>query len=198
MNEAADAAGNLSAILLFWVWWAVLSLLDIASRAPGFSPDRESGATLPAADIDDERFAGIARLDPSFRLAAFLEGAERAYEAIVSAYAAGDMETLRPLVSASVLAAFEEACAGRARRGESLAFTLIGIRQVDILEVGLPPGAMEVTLRILADAVFILSTADGAVAEGDGKGVWAMTETWTFSRPVPVMGSAWILVATGA
>lgn len=198
MNEAADAASNLPAILLLWLWWALLSAFDIATR--GRDGAEEGPPARAAHDADpgaiDERFAAILRLDPAFSLDAFLTGARRAYETILQAYAAADIETLRPLLSPDVLAAFEEACADRQRRGESVEFTLIGIDAVEVVSVEAGAEAMEVTLCFRSQSIWTERDAGGVVIGGDPESVATTVQTWTFARPVPVRSPSWVLVAT--
>ena len=52
--------------------------------------------------------------DRSFDKAHFLKGARTAFEMIQKAFAAGDRQALRPLLSDDVFAAFESAIAARA------------------------------------------------------------------------------------
>lgn len=198
MSEAADAASNnISAILLFWLWWALLSALETAMRMRGHGGSMRSGEAASDADAEGDRFAGIVRLDPGFGVGAFIDGARRAYETVVQAYAAGDIETLEPLLSPEVLEAFSAACAGRAERGETLELTFVGIDRVDVRTVEVTDDAMEVTLGFGAQMIRALRAADGAIIDGDASAVVEVAESWTFARPVPVAGNAWTIVATG-
>ena len=200
MNEAADAASTLPAILLLWLWWTFLSALDIFTSAREAQDKPGQAVSPPAEEVPqnrDDRFIGICRLDPSFRVDAFLDGARKAYEIVVLAYAAADLDTLRPLLSHEVLTAFAGACADRAERGESLELTFIGIENVEVETVEVTAGAMEVTLRFRAQALCAERSADGTVIGGSPSHVAELEESWTFARAVPVTGSAWTVVATG-
>ena len=197
MNEAADAATNISAILLFWLWWALLSVLETAMRMRNHDGTAQPGGQASDAGADSERFAAVLRLDPGFSAGAFIDGARRAYEIVVQAYAAGDIATLKPLLSPEVLEAFSAACAGRAERGETLELTFVGIERVDVLNVVVTGDAMEVTFAFGAQMVRTLRAADGTIVDGDPSAVVEVAESWTFARAVPVRGRAWTVVATG-
>ena len=116
MNEAAEMGSQFPAILLFALWWGLLLALDIVfPRAdpppPGPAVQHVSGADAGAedgADADAAAWQAVAKADPAFDGAAFLRGAATAYEAILCAFAQEERETLRRLLSAEVLAAFED------------------------------------------------------------------------------------------
>ena len=61
----------------------------------------------------------IQHADPAFDTAKFLAGARDAYTQIVTAFAKGDVEALRPLLSPDVLAAFEAGIRGRTTAARS-------------------------------------------------------------------------------
>src|SRR5437868_1229378 len=66
-------------------------------------PDRER--PRDAATVNQPVLPGVAavqRVDPGFTPDGFLEGARAAYEMIVAAFAGGDTQALRPLLSDAV------------------------------------------------------------------------------------------------
>ncbi|WP_341705556.1 Tim44/TimA family putative adaptor protein, partial [Ferrovibrio sp.] len=91
----------------------------------------------PAAPAGDPKIDRIRAADPRFDPAEFIEGAKAAYEMIVTAFAAGDKDTLRPLLSREVFADFAGAIDDRASRGETMETKVIGMRAVEITETQL-------------------------------------------------------------
>ena len=82
---------------------------DARAQPPAPAPAAEGGAGRPNA-LDAVTLASIAGLrarDPNFDPVRFLEGARQAHETIVRAYASGDRETLKPLLTPHVMASFE-------------------------------------------------------------------------------------------
>ncbi|WP_157016876.1 Tim44/TimA family putative adaptor protein [Mesorhizobium xinjiangense] len=201
MNEMAEAATNLALISLLWIWWALFSILSTATRKREADDTEQLGHSIRTADAtpstDDERFVDVLQLDPAFSLNAFLDGASQAYETIAVAYAAADIEPLKPLLSHDVLAAFEEAIAERKERGETAEFILIAIDRVDVVDVEVTRDAIEVTLRFHTQVVWAERSTDGTVVAGDPINVVKMREMWTFARPIPITSDAWTIVATG-
>src|SRR5690606_34119709 len=76
-----------------------------AAAQDGGDAQPQQAAWVPA--MDPAAAEGVAQLksrDAGFEPARFLEGARQAYETIVTAYAAGDRETLKPLLAEAVMA----------------------------------------------------------------------------------------------
>src|SRR5690606_39727524 len=93
-----------------------------ARPAPPPPAAGETAAAGPGHVLDAVTVAAVAGLrarDPNFVPVRFLEGARQAHETIVRAYAAGDRETLKPLLAPHVMDSFEAGIAAREARGES-------------------------------------------------------------------------------
>jgi len=125
---------------------------------------------LPANGMLD-----IQAADRDFDTAKFLDGARLAYGQIVTAFAKGDAEALRPLLSPDVMAAFEAGIAGR----------------------NAPPAPFD----RLTDARIVGAVLDGRQAEITvaftaefSNGI--TTDVWTFARSVDAADPNWVLVAT--
>lgn len=200
MNETADIANNIPAIVLLSMWWAFLSTLDMLLTPR--EPDKADRIAAKPADgdeqatPDDPGLREFRKLDPEFNAETFLRGAERAYETVLQAYAAGDLATLRPLLSTEVLETFAEACAERIARQETLELTFIGIESAEIVGAATTAEAMEITVLLRAHVVSAELSATGDVLRGDPVAVMITTDLWTFSRPMPAGGAEWRIVAT--
>ncbi len=75
----------------------------------------------------------IATIDRQFSPSAFLEGAKTAYEMIVTAFAAGDKQTLKPLLSREVYEGFARAIDQRRQAGENLETSFVGIDAAELV-----------------------------------------------------------------
>jgi predicted lipid-binding transport protein (Tim44 family) len=114
-------------------------------------PDRKP-ASLSAVPSDPvaRGLMDIQLADRGFETEHFLSGAKAAYEMIVTAFAAGDRVTLRPLLSDEVYAAFDGVIRGREERGEKIAFTFIGFKDAKIVEAEIKDRTAEITLAFSA------------------------------------------------
>lgn len=143
-----------------------------------------------------EPLRAIAKADPSFETGAFLNGAKIAYEAIVTAYANGDRETLRHLLSREVYESFSSVISEREARGETNELSFVGIASADIADAQLIDGTAHITVRFVSDLVTAVSDKAGNVIEGDSKAVRQVTDVWTFARTIASPNPNWQLVAT--
>jgi len=138
----------------------------------------------------------IAAADPAFSPKSFIDGAKMAYEMIVTAFAAGDRKSLRNLLDKEVYESFDAAIAEREQAGQTVEFTFVGLRNIDITEAVLDKRNAAVTLRIDADVVSATRDQSGAVVEGSPGQVVAIADEWTFLRSIRARDPNWKLVAT--
>ena len=166
-----------------------------ASPAPEPSIDERVGP-LPEDSRALEPLREIAKADPSFDTGSFLKGAKIAYEAIVTAYARGDRDTLRNLLSREVFESFSSVIAERESRGETNELSFVGISSAGIVDAHLADAIAHVTVRFVSDLVTAVRDSQGNVIEGDIKAVRKVTDVWTFAREVTSPNPNWRLVAT--
>ncbi|HWU26352.1 MAG TPA: Tim44/TimA family putative adaptor protein [Rhizomicrobium sp.] len=153
---------------------------------------------LPAKPIDETQQAllDIKLADRHFDTDHFVVGAKKAHELIVTAYAKGDREALRPLLNDEVFAAFDGAIRDRENRKEAVRFTLVGYKDAKITHASLKNRIAEITLTFAVQFISSTVNADGAVIEGDPAAVRDVTDIWTFSRDTRSSDPNWALVAT--
>lgn len=140
----------------------------------------------------------ISLADRNFDKEKFLGGARGAYETIEGAFAAGDVRTLRPLLSESVFAAFSGAIDARRAAGKSCAFTFIGYKEVRIVAAELKNTLAQISVRFDAQFISVTHDAAGTVIEGDDKTVQHVCDVWTFERDTRARNPNWILTATSS
>jgi predicted lipid-binding transport protein (Tim44 family) len=164
----------------------VIALPDSSRRAedPGFPSD------VAAA------FADIRQADPSFSWDSFRTGAVAAHAMVVAAYAEGDVETLRALLSDEVYAEFVAAIGGREERGESLTTTLVSDVTAEPVGARLSGTVAEVTVRYVGDVVNVTRDRDGVAISGDPGEPQQLTDVWTFARDTTSPDPNWQLVET--
>jgi predicted lipid-binding transport protein (Tim44 family) len=119
-------------------------------------PESETGQILRA----------MQRLDPRFDPLAFLDGAERAFRLIVTAFAAGDRRTLAPLLGPGPRTAFEQAIAAREAAGERAVAEIKGFVETAILRAELAGSLARITVRFVSDQINYTRSAAGAVTHG--------------------------------
>jgi len=133
-------------------------------------------------------------VDRNFQAMRFLDGAEAAFKMIVAAFAAGNRETLRPLLSDETYKAFESAIAARETAGETQRTEVRAIHAATIEAADLRGTVADVTVRFVSDQVNLTLGKDGAVVQGTDA-VTEIVDLWTFERNLAVADPTWRLVA---
>jgi predicted lipid-binding transport protein (Tim44 family) len=184
----------LAAVVLYQLY-AVLGRR--VGRQPGDGPTPQPIAR--AADLDvrpsaleeapSSGIAGLMARDPSFDPSRFLQGAKVAYETIVKAFASGDRDALRKLVSPLVMTGFEKAIAAREAEGrsESVEFTHSPRADIDGGEV--EGDISRARVRFLAE---FRNRSKGP--EGEAVDDRRTAEVWTFERKLSSRDPNWTLV----
>jgi predicted lipid-binding transport protein (Tim44 family) len=175
------------------------------SAAEQARPAAEPGKVAVLPPPDGKPAAGLAesldrlrRADPSFDPPHFIEGARIAFEMIVSAFAAGDKEALRPLLSDEVYRQFTSAIDERAAARESLETRIERLDGVDIVGAELADQAARVTVELTSHQVNVTRAMDGSIVDGDPQNSAEKTDRWTFARNIRSPDPNWVLVATGS
>lgn len=158
-------------------------------------------APVPALDapqqeaeaVELQGLAAIRGRDPAFEVDKFLAGARTAYESIVRAFASGDRDTLRPLVSAHVMSGFEAAMAKREAEGRSEAAEFTQAPRADIESAEVEGDTARIRTRFLAE---FRSRMKGP--EGEAVDDRRTAEVWTFERDLNSRDPNWTLVRVEA
>ncbi|MEM9813814.1 MAG: Tim44/TimA family putative adaptor protein [Pseudomonadota bacterium] len=201
----------------------VLRLRDVLGTRDGFerttrtppvreAPDRrgfeviEGGGSDPdiADHVDPDSDAGKAlaemkKLEPSFSVTEFADGARKAYELILMAYENGDLETLEQFLAPDVYESFSQAVFARADKQLTVEATFVGIRELKIVgaEFHEDTGEGDVSIRYVGELTSVVKDSEGEVVEGDPNEIKRQRDVWTFSRKMGVDDPNWRLVATG-
>lgn len=126
----------------------------------------------------------IARFDRAFDPEAFVTGARRAYEMIVTAFAEGDRKSLKNLLSREVYDGFVAAIQEREARGEQIDQQFVGIRKAEITGAEVMGGMASVTMRFVSELITATHDRAGTIIAGDPQKVSDVTDVWTFVRDV--------------
>jgi predicted lipid-binding transport protein (Tim44 family) len=147
----------------------------------------------PAGPIG-QTLARMRTIDPGFDPGAFLDGAEKAFRIIVSAFAAGDRATLRSLLADDTYRAFEQAIAGREAVGQTQVSTIHSIHSAAIENAELRGTVASITVRFVSDQTSLTQDKDGHPVTGTDA-VTEITDVWTFERDLSSRDPAWRLVS---
>jgi predicted lipid-binding transport protein (Tim44 family) len=169
----------------------------IEAVAEDIAPPRTDGARriLPASSsLAGQNLSRIAAADPNFEPNAFLDGAEGAFRMVVAAFAQGDRQTLRSLLSDDTYAGFEQAVTARENAGEAQRTEIRAMQELGIEGAALNGTLADVTVRFVSDQVNITTKNQEIVAGADA--VTEVVDIWTFQRDVSQKDPTWKLTAT--
>jgi predicted lipid-binding transport protein (Tim44 family) len=140
----------------------------------------------------------IAGADPGFDAKHFLTGARAAYEMVVTAFAEGDLRTLKNLLGREVYEGFEAAIRERQAKGETVETRFVSIDKAEITGAELRGRSAQVTVRFVSQLISVTRDQAGAVIDGSPEKVIDVTDVWTFARDLSTRDPNWKLVATEA
>ena len=132
--------------------------------------------------------------DRSFSPSAFLDGAEKAFRIIVTAFAAGDRTTLRGLLSEETYRAFDQAIGSREAAGQTQVSTIQAIHNAAIEAAELRGPIGSITVRFVSDQMSLTKDKDGHPVVGTDA-VTEIVDVWTFERNLSTSDPAWRLVS---
>lgn len=200
-------------IIVFAVIAAIVlfQLYNVLGKKVGRQPEEDARSKPPAVAaaavpgpaagrpgiLDSVTLASIAGLkarDPAFDPLRFLDGARQAHETIVRAYAAGDRETLKPLLTTTVMESFEAGIAARESRGETEIAEFLHPARADLEEASAEENRATAKVRFLAELRNRVKPADPAAEEQVEER--RVAELWTFERTLGASDPNWVLART--
>ena len=136
--------------------------------------------------------------DRNFDQERFLSGARAAYEIIVTAFARGERDTLRPLLSHDVYEAFDREIKSREAKKERVEFTFLSLKSARLTGAEMKGQTAEVTATFESEIMLAGYDPAGQLIEGDAKTPHQVAEVWTFARDTRSNDPNWTLVATAS
>ena len=144
---------------------------------------KQEEVKIPQLKESEQKLEIVYKKIPSFDHKAFLEGAKKAFEIIITAFNKGDKETLKNLVSKDVLKAFEKAINEGLNNPNSQFYSLV-IDGIDNAKV--ENGKITIGVNFISEQ--ILSDSEEDVVKNK--------DTWVFEKPENSNGPVWTLVST--
>ncbi|MGI3169786.1 Tim44/TimA family putative adaptor protein [Pseudooceanicola sp. C21-150M6] len=161
-------------------------------------PDPDIIDHVPADSPAANALAQMKRLEPSFSVGEFLSGARGAYEMILMSFERGDLEEIKPFLSAEVYESFALVVNEREAKGLKIDAEFVGVKELQLVDAEIDESSeAELTVRFVGQLKNAVYDRDGNLAEGDPNAIKTQRDVWTFAR---IMGSDdpnWQLVATG-
>jgi len=138
------------------------------------------------------------RIDRTFSIPEFVDGAGKAYEWILTSFASGDVDDLEPYLSEDVFRTFKLTVE---QRDESTkAHTeFVALAKNSIKDAKFDPDSRqaEIEIEFLSELLSYVLDEEGAVIEGSNTHAKRQRDVWIFTRQMDSDDPNWVLVATG-
>ena len=137
-------------------------------------------------------------IDPHFDEAGFLDGAARAYEMILTAFANDDLTDVRGFLSDDVAAGFEEAIAARQAAGQKLETRILRLDRPALDDAEVEGDKVRLDVRLRAEIISASYLADSVLDEDNLPPPTTSLDIWSFEGTHNSANPNWQLVATRA
>ena len=161
-------------------------------------PDHDITDHVDAESPQANDLAAMKRVEPSFSVSEFVQGARGAYEMIVMGFERGNLDEIQPFLAEDVFETFVDVVAEREDKGLKIEAEFGGVRETTLQNVAFhkDTNVGEITMRFVAELTSVVRDKGGDIIEGDETALKRQKDTWTFARTMGADNPNWLLVAT--
>lgn len=159
-------------------------------------PTEEQAASEELDPALQEGLNKIQDVDPDFSLTPFLDGALTAFEMIIEAYAKGDKDTLKPLLSPTVLKTFTAELKDREEAQQTVETKIVDLKEPEVLAIEIKGKQERITLKFISEQIIVTKDVSGQIQDNPAHLSLTIKDIWTFSRTIGSSNPNWVLVAT--
>lgn len=138
----------------------------------------------------------VAAKSQGFTVKSFLAGASAAYEMVLEAFAKGDKQALKTLLSKELLDSFNAEIDKRNAQGHSMKFQFVGVKSAELKRAALNGNKAQIEVAFVSDMISATMDKSAVVVDGDDQAIRTVSDLWTFERDVTSRDPNWKLIAT--
>ncbi len=163
-------------------------------------PDHDITDHVPEDSEQAQTLAAMKRVEPSFSVSEFVQGARGAYEMIVMGFEKGNLDEIQPFLAEDVFDTFVSVVAAREDQGLTIEAEFIGVRETALADVSFDKDTneAEITMKFIGELTSVVRDRGGDIIEGNPNTVKRQKDSWTFARVMGKDDPNWLLVATDA
>ena len=182
-----------------------------AEKATSTDAGAATGTDMAAADAPEQGeiatddapqmgrgLAYLRGIDPDFDEDGFLDGAGRAYEMILSAFAAGDLSDVRGFLGDDVASGFDSAIGERQTAGQKLETRILRLDRPALEDAEVDGEVVRLDVRFRAEIMSAIYAADTVLDEDNLPAPTTTIDVWSFEGAHSAANAGWTLVATRA
>ena len=123
----------------------------------------------------------------------FLQGAEIAYETVLTSFANGDLIKLKSLLSQNMFSNFSDAIKARNKENIKSEFTFIGVKESSVEKYEKIKDNLFATVKFVAEVISVKKDKDNNVIEGSPDKIKFVTDIWKFTKNIKNNSPNWYL-----
>ena len=128
----------------------------------------------------------------------FLNGAKSAYEMIVTSFAKGDKNVLKPLLNKEIFQNFSDEIDYRKKENVKSELTFVGIKSATIKNFEKKDNLYIFTVDFVSEIITCKKDKNNKVIEGNPDRIKIVNDIWKFSKNMWSDNPSWYLVETQA
>ena len=174
-----------------------LRLKGILGKSTGFDGKLSTGfkqeiqKETTSKNLENQTFDDSAKLE-------FLNGAKAAYEMIVTSFAKGDKNVLKPLLNKEIFQNFSDEIDYRKKENVKSELTFVGIKSAKIKNFEKKDNIYTFTVDFVSEIITCKKDKNNKVIEGNPDRIKTVNDVWKFSKNMWSDNINWYLVETQA
>ena len=174
-----------------------LRLRNILGKRTGFDGKLSTGfkkeiqKETTNKNLENQTFDDSAKLE-------FLNGAKAAYETIITSFAKGDKNILKPLLKKEIFQNFSDEIDHRKKENVKSELTFVGIKSAKIKNFEKKDNIYTFTVDFVSEIITCKKDKNNKVIEGNPDRIKTVNDIWKFSKNMWSDNPNWYLVETQA
>ena len=142
----------------------------------------------------NEKLNNIVKVDPSFTVENFIDGATKAFEYILVKYSENDLKSLKDLLAPQILTSFTDQIKVRQKQKQTLGITILKIDEPEIIDVSVIKNKLcFIKLEFKSQQVQTTKDSNNKIIDGNDNLILNISELWTFSKEIKNKNPNWVL-----
>ena len=126
----------------------------------------------------------------------FIEGAKAAYEMIITSFAKGDKNALKPLLNKEIYQNFSDEIDHRKKENLKSELTFVGVKSAEIKNFEKKDNIYTFTVNFVSEIITCKKDKNNKVIEGNPDIIKTVNDVWKFSKNMWSGNPNWYLVET--
>ena len=126
----------------------------------------------------------------------FVKGAKAAYEMIITSFAKGDKNALKPLLNKEIYQNFSDEIDHRKKENSKSELTFVGVKSAEIKNFEKKENNFTFTVNFISEIITCKKDKNNKVIEGSPDIIKTVKDVWKFSKNMWSSNPNWYLVET--